>query len=207
MTATDRLSLLKSLAVSTLAVWIASLICFYFLEFHDGMLPRTLGFTAAYFLVGSAYPLVVAFPLSKLVLNKRPAGFVSAFTILFFAAIVLMTLILALVPGAVGGYAAGVLAISFLGFGISYYIGRKSICAMVGLLLGCWTFPGDYLGHNLKNLLSGSKGMIVYASIYSVFLGSGLGALLWYVQRTRTRPAEAGEVGATVTPPPRNHVA
>ncbi len=49
-----RASLSKSLAVSTSAVWIASLICFYFLEFHDRVLLRTLGPAPAYLLAGLA---------------------------------------------------------------------------------------------------------------------------------------------------------
>jgi hypothetical protein len=54
---------------------------------------------------------------------------------------------------------------------------------LIGLSLACWTFVGDYLGYNARNLLGGPAGMMTYASIYGVFLGSGLGALLWHVQK------------------------
>lgn len=181
-----RLSLLKSLAVSVPTVWVASIVCFYLLAFRDGLLLRWLGSTLAYLVVGSAYPLVVAFPLSRLILTRRPAGFIVAFSISFLTAIVLMAAILALFPGIVGGYAAGILAISCLGFGISYYINRRAPCAVIGLSLACWTFIGDYLGYNARNLLGGLAGTMAYASVYSVFLGSGLGALLWHVQRAKS---------------------
>lgn len=182
--ATQRASLSKSLAVSIPAVWIASLICFYFLAFRDGVLLRTLGPTPTYLLVGLAYPLVVAFPLSRLVSTKRQERFVVAFSVLFMAAVALMAIFLRLVPGLVGGYAAGVIAISCLGSGISYYLDRRSNFIMVGFLLACWTFLGDYAGYHARNVLGGLEGVLAYASVYSVFLGSGLGAILWYVQRT-----------------------
>ncbi len=171
--------------MSVPAVWAASILCFYLLAFRDGLLLRSLGSTLTYLLVGSAYPLVVAFPVSKLVFTKRSAGFIVAFSLVFFTAIAIMAVTLALFPGIVGGYAAGVLAIWCLGFGISYYIDRRAHCAVIGLSLACWTFIGDFLGYNTRNLVGGLAGMMVYASIYSVFLGSGLGVLLWHIQRTK----------------------
>lgn len=181
--ATQRVSLSRSLAVSIPAVWISSLLCFYLLEFRDGVLLRTLGPTWTYLLVGSAYPLIVAFPLSRLVSTRRQGRFVVAFGGLFIAAIALMAVCLRLVPGLVGGYAAGVLAVSCLGCGISYYLNRRSNFIMIGSLLACWTFLGDFTGYNTRHMLGGLEGVMAYASIYSVFLGSGLGAILWYVQR------------------------
>jgi len=181
--AAERLSLSKSLAVSVPTVWIASLICFYFLAFRDGILLRTLGPTPAYLAVGLAYPLVVVFPLSRLVSARRRKRFVVAFSVLFVVAVGLMAVFLKLVPGLVGGYAAGSVAISCLGCGISYFLNRRWNFIIVGVLLGCWTFLGDYAGYHLRDELGGLQGVLAYAGIYSVFLGSGLGATVWHTQR------------------------
>jgi hypothetical protein len=194
--AIERLSLSKSLAVSTLAVWIASIICFYLLDFRDQVLVRTLGPTITYLLVGSAYPLVVAFPLSRLVSTKPTVRFVVIFSVLFVVAVIVMATVLVLVPGVIGGYAAGATAISCLGSGIACYLDRRSNFLRIGFLLASWAFLGDYIGYNSRHVLGGPRGIVIYASIYSLFLGSGLGTLLWHVQlrpNTALHPAAAAE--------------
>ncbi len=185
MESTHRLTLLRALSVGIPAFWVAGLICFYIIKFSSGVLVQVLGPTFTYLLAGSVYPLVAAFPLSTLVSTKRPMGFICAFSLLMLTAIVLMAMFLKLVPGMVGGYAAGVLAIWSLGTGISCYIDRRSNVLIIGLSLACWSFLGNVLGHNSRNLLGTLAGWMAYASIYSVFLGSGMGAVLWYLQKPR----------------------
>lgn len=179
----QRPSLSKSLTTSTPAVWIASLICFWILEFHDGVLLRAFGPGPTYLLVGVAYLVIVAFPLSRLVSRKSPLSFGVALSGFFVAGIVLMIVVLKFIPGVAGGFVAGAAAVWCLGGGISWYLDRKSRFLTLGFLLACWTFPGDFAGYHARRALGGLEGASVYASVYSLFLGSGLGALLWYVQR------------------------
>jgi len=59
-----------------------------------------------------------------------------------------------------------------------------------------WVFLGDFIGYNSRHVLGGPRGIVIYASIYSLFLGSGLGTLLWHVQlrpNTALHPAAAAE--------------
>ncbi len=176
-------SLPRSVTVSIAAVWISSLVCFYFLQFRDAVLVRTLGPVGAYLLVGSAYPVVVGLSLSSLVSTKRRRSFVGVFSILFVAAILLMTAVLKLMPGVPGGYAAGLVAVSWLGGGICYYLNRQSKFILIGISLASWTFLGDFAGYSAQHVLGGLAGAMAYATTYSVFLGSGLGAIIWYVQK------------------------
>ncbi len=178
-------SLTRSLALSLLTVWIASLFCFYFLEFRARLLVRTLGWPLTFLVIGSAYPILVAFPLSRLVSTRPRKNFVIAFCIVFMSALVLLGTIFMLVGGLVGAYGGGMFAIGFLGSAISYYLSPRSKFVWMGLLLACWVFVGDFAGYNLSNLLGGLGGIVAYASIYSVFLGSGIGALLWHTQTRR----------------------
>lgn len=128
--------------------------------------------------------MVVAFPLSRLVSKRPPKHFVIAFCILLVLAIALLGLFFTIVGGLVGAYGGGMLALCFFGSAISYYLNPRSKFMLIGLLPACWTFVGDYTGYNTKNLLGGSRGVMAYASIYSIFLGSGLGMILWHVQRS-----------------------
>jgi hypothetical protein len=178
-----QLTLSRSLVVSTPSIWIASLICFYLLEFRDGILLRTIGPAPTYLLVGMAYLLIAACPLSTLISRKRRLSFGVVFGGFFVAAIGLMVLVLKLVPGVAGGFAAGAAAIWCLGSGISRFLDRGSNFLVIGFLLACWTFPGDYAGYSARHALGGLEGAAVYASIYGLFFGSGLGALLWHVQK------------------------
>jgi len=194
--AAGRVSLSKTLAVTTLTVWIANLICFYLLDFRDRVFVRTLGPTITYLLIGLAYPLVVAFPLSWVVPTKRTARFIVVFSGLFVLAVIVMAAVLVFVPGVIGGYAAGAIAIWCLGSGIARYLDRRSNFLRIGFLLASWVFLGDYIGYNLRHTLGELRGIVVYASTYSLFLGSGLGTVLWHAQlrsTTEWRTAAASE--------------
>jgi hypothetical protein len=180
-------TLRKALAVSILSIWTASLVCFYLLEFRDRLLYRTLG-TSLALLVGLAYPLIAAVPLSRLVSRRPTKGFIVTFLIAFLGAIALLAVVLRTVGGLLGAYAGGFLAIWFLGSALNRYLNSDARFIINGGLLACWTLIGDYLGYNTRGLTDDLlRGAVLYASIYSLFLGSGLGTLMWHVQRNGGR--------------------
>jgi hypothetical protein len=188
MVITNVPTLRKALAVSILSIWTASLVCFYLLEFHDRLLYRTLGISLALLLVGLAYPLIAAVPLSQLVSRRPTKGFIVAFLIAFFGAITLLAVVLRAVGGLLGAYAGGFGAIWFLGSALNRYLNSNARFIINGGLLACWTLIGDYLGYHARGLADDPfRGAMLYASIYGLFLGSGLGTLLWHVQRNGGR--------------------
>lgn len=178
-------SLWKSLAVSILSIWGASLLCFYLLEFRQRLLFRTLGPSLTFLLVGLAYPLIAAPPLSRLVSRRSTKSFMVTFFVTFIVAVTLMAVILKIVGGLVGAYGGGLLAIWFFGSAMTYFLNSDSHFLRVGALLACWTFLGDFIGYNAREYIAGTGGVIANASIYGLFLGSGLGTLLYHVQRDR----------------------
>lgn len=173
---------LRSLAIGVLASSIPCVFCFYLLEFRDGWLVRALGPARAYSLAGLAFALLAAFPLSRIVSTRRPGRFVVVFSLLCVVAMALMVAVLRLRPDRTGGYAAGFAAIWFLGSAIGYYLRPHWDSLVIGLLLAGWVFIGDYTGYHARTVIAGVAGAMVYAMSYSVFLGSGLGTILWRAQ-------------------------
>jgi hypothetical protein len=177
----------KTLAVSVLSVWASSFACFYLLEFRDRLLYRTLGTSLTFLLAGLAYPLIAALPLSRLVSRRSTKSFVVAFFIAFVVAVAVLAVVFKAVGGLLGAYGGGFLAIWFLGSALGHYLNSDGPFIRDGGLLACWALTGDYLGYSARGLAVTLGGVMVYASINSLFLGSGLGTLLWHVQRTGRR--------------------
>jgi predicted Na+-dependent transporter len=134
-------------------------------------------------LVGLAYPLIAAPPLSRLVARRSTKSFVVTFFVTFMVAVALMAVVLKTVDGLVGGYGAGFLAIWFFGAAMTHFLNSDSHFLRIGALLACWTFLGDFFGYNAREYIAGAGGVIAYASIYALFFGSGLGTLLHHVQK------------------------
>lgn len=93
-------------------------------------------------------------------------------------------MVLRAVGGLLGAYAGGFVAIWFLGSALNRYLNSDPRFIINGGLLACWTLIGDYLGYNARGLTDDPlRGAMLYATIYGLFLGSGLGTLIWHVQR------------------------
>jgi hypothetical protein len=179
----DAHPLWKSLTVSILSIWGSTLLCFFLLEFRQRLLFRTLGPSLTYLLLGLAFPLIAAPPVSRLVSRRSTKSFVVTFFVIFMVAVALMAVVLKIVDGLVGGYGAGFLAIWFFGSAMTHFLNSGSHFLRLGALLACWTFLGDFIGYNAREYIAGTGGVIAYASIYGLFFGSGLGTLLHHIQR------------------------
>ena len=177
-------SLTRSLLTGSLGFGAASLCVFATVAFAEwwmyvnlGLYGSYLAWTVLFILLGGAF-------LGPLVAGRwRLPKFYLLFALAFFAYAAGWIAAYFSSPGAAGEW-IGSLAGSLL-MALVFAIAFGSLPSLLKLfaILFVANSAGYFLGSALNNYFGGREGMVLWGAAYGLFLGAGIGAVLWLAQR------------------------
>ena len=173
----------RSILVGALGFALVSLCVFATVAFAERWMYTHLGLLGAYLAWTSLFILLGGGVLGSLVVGRwRLPRFYLLFALAFFTYAAGWVCAYFMLRGAAGEW-AGSLAGSFqmasvfaFGFGARRSILKLAVVLFIANSLGY--FPGSAL----NNYVGASAGMLLWGIIYGLFLGAGLGAVLYFAQ-------------------------
>ena len=177
-------SLRKSLAIGALGFGFVSLCVFATVAFAERWMYRNLGVIGAYVAWTVLFILLGGAVLGSLVAGRwRLPNFYLLYGLAFFLYAVGWVAAYFLYPGFVGEWAgslAGSVAMALV-FAAGFGVMRSTL--NFSALLFVANSVGYFLGSALNEQFRGSTGMLLWGAVYGLFLGAGIGAVLYHAQR------------------------
>src|SRR5687767_13266506 len=180
-------SLGRSIMTGAVGFGLVSVCVFATVAFAERWMYRNLGMTGAYLTWTTLFILLGGAVLGSLVVGRwRLPKFYLLFGLAFFAYAVGWVAAYFSSPGAVGewiGSLVGSLAMALV-FAIAF--GSLPSLTKLFAILFVANSAGYFLGSALNNYFGGREGMLLWGAAYGLFLGAGIGAVLWLAQRHET---------------------
>lgn len=187
-------SLTRFILVGAIGFCFVSLCVFATVAFAEGWMYDRLSVIGAYLAWTILFILLGGSVLKSLVVRKEHKNrfyFIFAFAFLAYAAgwMAAYFVLKGSVGEWVGSFAGSVLMAIVLsvGFGVT----RSTL--MCSAILFIANSLGYFLGSEINNRIGGREGMLLWGTIYGLFLGAGLGLFL-YLAQTRFLTSQKNEV-------------
>lgn len=177
-------SLTRSIATGALGFSAASLCVFATVAFAERWMYVNLGLYGAYLAWTILFIVLGGAVLGSLVVGRWSLPkFYLLFALAFFAYAVGWVAAYFSSPGTAGEW-IGSLVGSLL-MALVFAIAFDSLPSLLKLfaLLFVANSAGYFLGSALNNYFGGREGMLLWGAAYGLFLGAGIGAVLWFAQK------------------------
>lgn len=182
-----------SRSVMTAAIGFAavSLCVFATVAFGERWMYANLGLLGAYLAWTALFIVLGGAVLGSLVEGRWALPkFYLLFAAAFFAYAIAWVAAYFVLRGVVGEWVGSLLGSIFMALVFAAGFGAMSALVKLSVLLFVANSVGYFLGSALNNYFGGREGMLLWGAAYGLFLGAGIGAVLWLAQRSGTGNGE-----------------
>lgn len=176
-------SLSQSVMTGALGFAAVSLVVFSTVAFAERWMYANLGLLGAY-LAWTALFIVLGGAVLGTLVDGRWAlpKFYALFAAAFFAYAIGWVGAYFILRGVVGEWVGSLLGSIFMALVFAAGFGAMSAIMKISVLLFVANSIGYFLGSALNDYFGGREGMLMWGAAYGLFLGAGIGAVLWFVQ-------------------------
>ena len=176
-------SLTRSLLTGALGFGAASLCVFATVAFAERWMYVNLGLYGAYLAWTVLFILLGGAVLGSLVTGRwRLPKFYPLFALAFFAYAVGWVAAYFRSPGAAGEWIGSLVGSLMMALVFAIAFGALPSLLKLFAVLFVANSAGYFLGSALNNYFGGREGMLLWGAAYGLFLGAGIGAVLWFAQ-------------------------
>ena len=177
-------SLTHSVITGALGFGAVSLCVFASVAFAERWMYMNLGLLGAYLAWTGLFIVLGGAVLGSLVEGRwELPKFYILFAAAFFAYAIAWVVAYFVLPGMVGEWVGSLLGSIFMALVFARGFGAMSAIVKLSVLLFVANSIGYFLGSALNDYFGGREGMLLWGAAYGVFLGAGIGAVIWFAQR------------------------
>ena len=181
-------SLKRSVATGALGFGAVSLCVFATVAFGERWTYTNLGLLGAYLAWTALFIVLGGAVLGTLVEGRwELPKFYILFAAAFFAYAIAWVGAYFVLRGVVGEWVGSLLGSIFMALVFAAGFGAMSAIVKLSVLLFVTNSIGYFLGSALNDYFGGREGMLLWGAAYGLFLGAGIGAVLWFAQKERVR--------------------
>jgi hypothetical protein len=179
-------SIRRSLLTGGIGFGLVSLGVFATVAFGERWMYAHLGLLSAYLVWTALFILLGGGVLGSLVVGWwRLPKFYALFGLAFFAYAAGWMAAYFILRGTVGEWVGSLVGTFLMGSVLAIGLGARQSILKLWAILFVANSIGYFLGSALNNYIGGSAGMLLWGTVYGLFLGSGLGMVLHYGQAAR----------------------
>lgn len=177
-------SLSRSVMTAALGFAAVSLCVFATVAFAERWMYTNLGLLGAYLAWTALFIVLGGAVLGTLVEGRwELPKFYILFAAAFFAYAIGWVCAYFVLRGVVGEWVGSLLGSIFMALVFAAGFGAMSAIVKFSVLLFVANSIGYFLGSALNNYFGGREGMLLWGAAYGLFLGAGIGAVLWLAQK------------------------